>query len=120
MDSSVHNKVYRRGWGRNDCYQLIPVEDDVTGNVIEGDWDNDTFPEVMLDTINPGWNLEWNEQEYGGSDDLQITPIGDGEFLVQSTGQAMLRITRPGGRGQRRDCGLVDARFAFVATPIGE
>ncbi len=100
---------------------LIPVEDDVTGNVIEGDWDNDGPPEVVLDIINPGWDLLWNPQEYVDSSYLQITRIGVGEdFLIESTGQAMVRITRPGGRGQRRDCGLVDARFAFVATSIGE
>lgn len=93
---------------------FIPVEEG-----IEDDWDNDDVDEAMLDIVSPGWDLVWDQQEYGGVD-LEITRIGDAEFLVESLGQAMLRITRPGGKGRRQDCGLVDARFEFVATSIEE
>ena len=98
-------------------FGLIPVED--AEGIVVGDWDNDDVDEVLLDTAGPSWDLVWNHQEYGGPD-LEVTRIGDGEFLVVSKDQAMLRITRPGGKGRRRDCGLVDATFAFVATPIVE
>ena len=81
------------------------------------DFDHDGVLEELLTRVSPHWELVWDEQEHAGSTDLEITPMLDGTFLVESLGKAMLRVKRPNG-GRYRNCGLVDARFEFVATPI--
>ncbi len=80
------------------------------------DFDNDGELEELLTKISPTWELVWDELEYPGTTDLLVTPTIGG-FQVESLGQAMLRVKRPNG-GRYRNCGLVDARFEMLATPI--
>ena len=82
------------------------------------DFDDDGELDALLDTVKPRWRLEWDEQNFRGSSNLRITREADG-FRVASLGAAMLRIHhRPGEGLDAVNCGLVDARFEFVATPI--
>ena len=81
------------------------------------DFDNDGVPEELLTRVSPHWELVWDKQEHDESMDLEITHLGAGTFLVESRGQAMLRVKRPNG-GRYRNCDYVDARFEFEATPI--
>ena len=99
---------------------LVPAED-AEGFEIYRDYDDDTELEALFtgERIGPRWTLVWGEQEYPGSQNLLVTPGHDGTFTVQSRGQAMLLVFPP-KRNRPKTCGLVYARFAFVATAIPE
>ena len=94
---------------------LVPVLD--ANGEIYLDFDDDGEPEALLNTVSPGWNLAWGEQEFPGSMNLLVTPEADGTFTVQSLEKALLLVGKPKS-GKRENCGLVDARFKFEATPI--
>ena len=106
------------GWAR--VKGAVPIADPP----VFGDFDADGEPEELLRGTSPTWELVWDDQEHPGTGVLDIAPsLIDGTFRVESLGQAMLRVKRPGGnggKGRYRNCGLVYARFAFVATAIVE
>ena len=99
------------GWAR--VAGAIPVDDPPVWD----DFDLDGVFEELLTRVSPHWELVWDEQEHDGSTNLEITELEPGTFLVVSPGKAMLRVKRRNG-GRYRNCGLVYARFEFVATPI--
>ena len=92
---------------------LAPVEDDA--GPVSKDFDRDGRLEPLLDSVSPTWRLVWNEQEAPGSQDLLVTREGR-RFRVESLGAAMLTAHRRAD--EESDCGLVDARFELVATPM--
>ena len=99
--------------GRASVKGAIPLGDELPETT---DFDADGEDEELLRGTLPRWELVWDAQESGR---LDITPEPDGTFRVESSGQAMLRVhPSQRGNGKMRDCGLVDADFAFVATAI--
>lgn len=92
---------------------MAQVEND--SGPISHDFDGDGQLDAMLDKVSPGWRLYWGEEQFPGSTDLRVTREGDG-FRVASLGAAML-VAWPRGEDDT-NCGLVNARFEFVATPI--
>ena len=93
---------------------LAPAEDDA--GPVSKDFDRDGRLEPLLDSVSPTWRLVWNEQEAPGSQDLLVTREARG-FRVESLGAGMLTAHRPLD-DKESDCGLVDARFELVATPM--